>query len=76
MILTASSAAKLSYSGSKLAKGSRKIGSGKTVLMVKLPKKHGNYNLTLKAVSASTGQSAQTSVALHDAKKAAKKAHH
>jgi hypothetical protein len=73
--LIASSAAKLSYSGSKLAKGSRKIGSGNTVLMVKLPKKHGNYKLSLKAVSAATGQSAQTTVALHDVKKAAKKAH-
>jgi hypothetical protein len=70
-----SSAAKLSYSGSKLAKGARKVGSGVGVLMVKLPRTHGNYRLTLKAVSAATGQSAQTTVALHDVKKLAKSHH-
>jgi hypothetical protein len=61
-----SSAAKLSYSGRKLAKGSRKVKSGANVLMVKLPRKHGNYQLVLKAAGAD-GQSAQTTVALHDA---------
>jgi hypothetical protein len=72
-----SSAAKLSYSGSKLAKGSRKVPAGTGVLMVKLPRKHGNYRLTLKALSAVGSQSAQASVVLHDAAaKAAKKPHH
>ena len=60
-----SSAAKLSYGGRKLAKGSRAVKSGANVLMVKLPRKHGNYQLVLKAVSAD-GQRAQTTVALHD----------
>jgi hypothetical protein len=70
-----SSAAKLSYSGRKLAKGSRKIKSGANVLTVKLPRKHGNYELVLKAVG-SEGQSVQTTVALHDAvAKQAKKGH-
>lgn len=70
-----SSAAKLSYSGRKLAKGSRKVKAGANVLTVKLPRKHGNYQLVLKAVGAE-GQSAQTTVALHAAAKKAKKAHH
>jgi hypothetical protein len=70
-----SSAAKLSYSGRKLAKGSRAVKSGAGVLMVKLPRKHGNYQLVLKAVGAD-GQIAQTTVALHDAvAKKAKKGH-
>ena len=43
--------------------------------MVKLPRKHGNYQLVLKAVGAD-GQIAQTTVALHDAVKKAKKGHH
>lgn len=68
-----SSAATLRYSGRKLAKGSRKVKSGANVLMVKLPKKHGNYQLVLKALGPE-GQSAQTTVALHD-KKASKKGH-
>lgn len=69
-----SSAGKLSYSGRKLAKGSRRIKSGANVLTVKLPRKHGNYKLVLKAIGAD-GQSAQASVALHDvAVKQAKKA--
>jgi hypothetical protein len=72
-----SSAAKLSYSGRKLAKGSRTIKSGANVLTFKLPRKHGNYSLVLKAVSTPDGQRAQTTVVLHDAAvKAAKKAHH
>jgi hypothetical protein len=70
-----SSAAKLNYSGRKLAKGSRKVNAGANVLMVKLPRKHGNYQLVLKAIG-TDGQSAQTTVALHDAAKKAKKAHH
>ena len=70
-----SSAAKLSYSGRKLAKGSRKVNAGSNVLTVKLPRKHGNYQLVLKATGAE-GQSAQTTVALHAATKKAKKAHH
>ncbi len=70
-----SSAAKLSYSGRKLAKGSRKVKAGTSVLTVKLPRKHGNYQLVLKAVGAE-GQSAQTTVALHAAARKAKKAHH
>ncbi len=73
---TISSAAKLSYSGRKLAKGSRSVKPGASSLMVKLPRKHGNYQLVLKAVGAD-GQIAQTTVALHDAvAKPAKKAHH
>ena len=71
---TVSSAAKLSYSGRKLAGGARKVGSGANVLTVKLPRKHGNYVLLLKAVG-SEGQSASTTVALHDAAKQAKKHH-
>lgn len=71
-----SSAAKLSYSGRKLAKGSRKVKPGANVLTVKLPRKGGNYQLLLKAVGAD-GQSAQTTVALHDAvAKKSKKGHH
>ncbi len=60
------SAAKLSYSGHKLGKGSRKVKSGANVLTFKLPKQHGNYQLVLKALGPE-GQSAQTTVALHDA---------
>lgn len=60
------SAAKLLYSGSKLAGGSRKVGPGNGVLMVKLPAKRGHYLLKLKAVSATNGQSAQTTVRLKD----------
>jgi hypothetical protein len=63
---TLSAPAKLSYSGRKLAKGSRTVKPGASVLVVKLPRKHGNYLLVLKAVGAD-GQSAQTTVALHDA---------
>jgi hypothetical protein len=71
-----SSAAKLSYSGRKLAKGSRTVKSGANVLTFTLPRKHGNYSLVLKAVSTPDGQRAQTMVVLHDAAvKAAKKAH-
>jgi hypothetical protein len=71
-----SSAAKLSYSGRKLAKGSRAVKSGANVLTITLPRKHGNYQLLLKAVGAD-GQSAQTSVTLHDASaKKANKGHH
>jgi hypothetical protein len=44
------------------------------VLSLKLPRRHGNYRLVLKAVSAD-GQSAQTSVALHDAARHGKGAH-
>ena len=61
-----SSAAKFSYSGRKLGKGSRKVKSGANVLTLKLPKQHGNYQLVLKALGPK-GQSAQTTVALHDA---------
>jgi hypothetical protein len=71
-----SSAAKLSYSGRKLAKGSRKVKPGANVLTFMLPRKHGNYSLVLQAV-ASDGERAQTTVVLHDAvAKAAKKTHH
>jgi hypothetical protein len=71
-----SSAAKLSYSGRKLANGSRKVKSGANVLTFMLPRKHGNYSLVLQAV-ASDGERAQTTVVLHDAvAKSAKKAHH
>jgi hypothetical protein len=62
-----SSAAKLSYSGRKLAKGSRKVKSGANVLMFKLPRKHGNYKLVLQALSTADGQRAQTTITLHDA---------
>ncbi|HEY2571108.1 MAG TPA: hypothetical protein VGI27_06525, partial [Solirubrobacteraceae bacterium] len=70
-----SDAAKLSYSGRKLAKGSRSVKPGANVLMVKLPRKHGTYQLVLKAVGAD-GQSAQTTVALHDNVRKAKRGHH
>jgi hypothetical protein len=71
-----SSAAKLSYSGRKLAKGSRAVKSGANVLTFMLPRKHGNYSLVLKAVSTPDGQRAQTTIVLHDAAaKAAKKSH-
>jgi len=69
-----SSAAKLSYGGRKLGKGSRPVKSGANVLTVKLPRRHGNSQLLLKAVGAD-GQSAQTTVALHDAAAKAKKGH-
>jgi hypothetical protein len=62
-----SAAAKLIYSGSRLAGGSRKVGSGNGVLMVRLPAKHGNYVFKLKALSATEGESASTTVRLHDA---------
>jgi hypothetical protein len=71
-----SSEAKLSYSGRKLAKGSRKVKTGANVLTFMLPRKHGNYSLVLQAV-ASDGERAQTTVVLHDAVvRAATKAHH
>jgi hypothetical protein len=63
-----SSAAKLSYSGRKLAKGSRKVKSGAGVLTFALPRKHGNYKLVLQAVSTPDGQRAQTTIMLHDAR--------
>jgi hypothetical protein len=69
-----SAPAKLSYSGRKLAKGSRAVKSGANVLTVRLPRKHGTYMLVLKALGAD-GQSAQTTVALHDAAKKANKGH-
>jgi hypothetical protein len=73
---TVSAAAKLSYSGRKLAAGSRAVKSGANVLMVKLPRNHGNYQLVLKALGAD-GQSVQTTVALHDATaKKSTKGHH
>jgi hypothetical protein len=68
-----SSAAKLSYSGRKLAKGSRKVKPGTNVLSFKLPRRHGNYKLVLQAVSMPDGQRAQTTIVLHDA--TAKKRH-
>jgi hypothetical protein len=68
-----SSAAKLSYSGRKLAKGSRKVKSGANVLSFRLPRRHGNYKLVLQAVSTPDGQRAQTTIVLHDA--TAKKRH-
>jgi hypothetical protein len=61
-----SAAAKLVYSGSRLAGGSRKVGSGNGVLMIRLPAKHGNYLFKLRALSATEGKSAQTTVTLHD----------
>jgi hypothetical protein len=70
-----SSAAKLSYSGRKLAKGSRQVKPGANAITFMLPRKHGNYSLVLQAV-ASDGERAQTTVVLHDAAaKPAKKAH-
>jgi len=68
-----SSAAKLSYSGRKLAKGSRKVKPGANVLSFMLPRRHGNYKLVLQAVSTPDGQRAQTTIVLHDA--TAKKRH-
>jgi len=62
-----SSAAKLSYSGRKLVKGSRKVKPGANVLSFMLPRKHGNYRLVLQAVSTPDGQRAQTTIVLHDA---------
>ena len=69
-----SSAAKLSYGGGKLGKGSRKVKAGANTITLKLPRKHGNYKLLLSAVSSPEGQRAQTTIALHDA--AAKPAKH
>jgi hypothetical protein len=63
---TLSAPAKLSYSGRRLAKGSRAVKPGATVLIVKLPRKHGNYQLVLKALG-TDGQRAQTTITLHDA---------
>jgi hypothetical protein len=72
-----SAAAKLTYGGGKLAGGSRKVGSGNGALMVKLPAKHGTYQLKLTAVSAADGKRAQVTVTLHDTLvKAVKKGHH
>jgi hypothetical protein len=68
-----SSAAKLSYSGRKLAKGSRRVKSGSGVLTFMLPRKHGNYKLVLRAVSTPDGQRSQTTIALHDARVAKKR---
>lgn len=68
-----SSAAKLSYSGRKLAKGSRKVKSGANALSFMLPRRHGNYKLVLQAVSTPDGQRARTTIVLHDA--TAKKGH-
>jgi hypothetical protein len=73
---TVSSAATLSYSGGKLASGSRKVGSGAGVLMVRLPRKHGSYRLNLKAVSATDGKIAQASVTLLASKRKVNKGHH
>jgi hypothetical protein len=61
-----SSAAKLSYGGRKLVKGSRTVKPGANVLTFMLPHKHGNYSLVLRAVT-SDGRRAQTTVVLHDA---------
>jgi hypothetical protein len=71
-----SSAAKLSYAGRKLHGGSKAIRSGSNVLIVTLPRKQGTYRLTLKAVNASEGQSAQAVVMLKDAKAKRAKTHH
>lgn len=60
-----SSTAKLSYSGRKLAKGSRKVKPGANVLSFMLPRRHGNYKLVLQAVSTPDGQRAQTTIVLH-----------
>ena len=72
---TLSSAATLNYSGRKLSKGERKVRSGKDVLVIELPRRHGNYYLTLRALSASEGQIAQTTIALHDAPQKASAKH-
>jgi hypothetical protein len=69
---TVSAPAKLSYSGRRLAKGSRAVKPGAGVLIVKLPRRHGNYQLVLKALG-TDGQRAQTTVTLHDA---ASRRHH
>jgi len=61
-----SSAARLLYSGSGLAGGSRKVGSGGGVLMVRLPARRGNYVFRLRALSATEAKSAQATVTLHD----------
>jgi len=46
-------AAKVSYSGRRLAKGSRQLKAGKDVLVLKLPRRPGKYVLTLTAANAS-----------------------
>ncbi len=69
-----SAAAKLSYGGHRLAQGSRTVKSGANVLTLTLPRAHGNYVLVLKALGPE-GQSAQTTVAVHDTAPA-KKRHH
>lgn len=62
---TVSSAATIRFSGRGLAGGSRKVRQGANVLVVKLPGRHGNYSLALKATA--EGHTAQATVALHDA---------
>lgn len=67
LMFTVSSAAKISFGGRGLVSGSRKVGSGRSALIVVLPARHGNYRLALKAVSTTGGQTAQASAVLHDA---------
>ncbi|HEY4428205.1 MAG TPA: collagen-like protein [Solirubrobacteraceae bacterium] len=62
---TVSSAASLTYSGRRLATGSRKVRAGSSVLAVRLPRKRGTYVLTLRAIG--EGQISQTTVTLIDA---------
>jgi hypothetical protein len=71
-----SSAARFSYSGSKLRGGSRMVRAGTNLLVVTLPGKPGSYRLTLKAVDQSNGTSAQAVVMLQDARLKHSKAHH
>lgn len=61
-----SSAAKLSYGGDRLAKGSRNVKPGTGVLTFQLPRKHGNYRFLLQAVSTPDGQRAQATIMIHD----------
>ena len=67
LILTVSSAAKISFGGRGLVSGSRKVGSGRSAIVLVLPARHGNYRLALKAVSTIGGQTAQATAVLHDA---------
>lgn len=71
-----SSAASLRYSGRKLASGTRALSAGTNVLMIRLPRKRGHYQLTLRALG-TTGQFARATVALIDEPlKAARKPDH
>lgn len=71
-----SSAATLIYTGRHLATGVRKINAGTNLLVVKLPRTPGNYRLTLKAIGAREGQTAQNTITLVALRSKASHKHH